>query len=52
MKRKQTYVAPRSEALSVETKGVLCGSGDALFLTMTSVMGNGNPEEEWTFVEP
>ena len=26
MKRKQTYVAPQSEALSVETKGVLCGS--------------------------
>ena len=48
MKGKQTYVAPRSEALSVEMRGVLCGS-DGVLLLMTDPMGHGEPEQEWTF---
>ena len=48
MKQKQTYVAPRSEALCVEMKGILCDSNGVLLL-MTNPMGNGEPEQEWTF---
>ena len=46
MKRKQIYVAPRSEMLPLKPEGVLCGS---VKVTFNNPMGNGNPEDEWTF---
>ena len=48
MKRKQTYVAPRSEALSVETKGVLCSSPVTSFVDLEFfTVGNTYSDEDF-----